>query len=290
MIKQKGANLYLLRRNIHRIEKGILMRPRKNIFAVRFIEETVDCFNSVVQVSKQNDDPQVKWAYDVLTEYFKITAPHPLRDRAYKVFSSISFDGTIGQAKKYVPYQRAADVDHKVTIEDLYELAKYRRSVRWFTSKSVESNKIDKALEIASQSPTACNRQPYKFKIFQDKALVEKLVRMPMGTGGFAENIKNIVVVIGDLSAYPFERDRHLIYIDSSLAVMSFIYGLEVQGIGSCVLNWPDVKKKEEEVSEYLGLKSDERVIMFMAIGYPDNEGSVAFSQKKSLSDLRQYN
>ena len=34
----------LLRRSIHRIEKGLIMRPRRNTFAADYIKETVDIF------------------------------------------------------------------------------------------------------------------------------------------------------------------------------------------------------------------------------------------------------
>ena len=86
------------------------------------------------------------------------------------------------------------------------------------------------------------------------------------------------------------EGDRYIIYTDSSLAVMSFIYALEVQGISSCILHWPEVQSKEKEISKILNLKPDERVIMFMSIGYPDPEGKVAFSKKRDVELIRQYN
>ena len=38
------------------------------------------------------------------------------------------------------------------------------------------------------------------------------------------------------------------------------------------------------------GLPRHERGILFIAIGYPDPEGLVAFSEKKDLDHLRSYN
>ncbi len=86
------------------------------------------------------------------------------------------------------------------------------------------------------------------------------------------------------------ERDRHLIYIDSSLAAMSLVFAAEVQGLSTCCINWPDVEDKEQWMAELLKLDQDERPIMCMALGYPDPDGLVAFSQKKTVEQLRQYN
>lgn len=51
----------------------------------------------------------------------------------------------------------------------------------------------------------------------------EKAVATAKCVGGatdFAENLPAMIAIVGDLSAYPYERDRHLIYIDGSLAAM----------------------------------------------------------------------
>src|SRR5690606_21336945 len=42
-----NANLYTLIRNTHRIEKGLLMKPRRDVFASDFITETVTCYEKV---------------------------------------------------------------------------------------------------------------------------------------------------------------------------------------------------------------------------------------------------
>ena len=60
----------LLRRNTHRLEKGLIMRPRRSVFAEAFILETVECYSRAVR-STQLDSNELKWATDVLDEYLK---------------------------------------------------------------------------------------------------------------------------------------------------------------------------------------------------------------------------
>ena len=111
-----------------------------------------------------------------------------------------------------------------------------------------------------------------------------------MGTRGFHHQFPVFVVITGQLSAYPYARDRHVIYVDAALAAMSLQFALEVQGVSSCSINWPDVASKNRQMARAIGLGSDERVVMCLSAGYPDPEAEVPFSQKKPLEELRSYN
>jgi nitroreductase len=71
---------------------------------------------------------------------------------------------------------------------------------------------------------------------------------------------------------------------------MNFMLALETLGLASCPINWPDVESREREMEEALGLEPDERPVMLLAVGHPDPEGLVAYSQKKKLSRMRSYN
>src|SRR5690606_11809839 len=101
------------------------------------------------------------------------------------------------------------------------------------------------------------------------------------GTNGFAENLPAMITIVGDLSAYPYERDRHLIYIDGSLAAMQLMLALETLGLSTCSINWPEVDSNERKLRKLIKLKDYERVIMLLAVGYADAGGGVPYSQKK---------
>lgn len=176
------------------------------------------------------------------------------------------------------------------TFEQLTALARYRRSVRWFQDKRVERELINKAVAVAAQSPSACNRQPFVFRIFDEPKMTARVASIPMGTAGYRHNIPVFVVIVGQQRNYFDERDRHLIYIDASLAAMAFIYAAESLGLSTCCVNWPDVDALERELAELIRLEPDERPVMCLALGYADPEGLVAYSQKKSVEQLCKYN
>ena len=282
-------NAYLLRRNVHRLEKGLIMQPRRDVFALDYIEETVDAYSKVFQerFDPCSVDSELKWFNDVILEYFRVVSSHPIIDKAKQIFLSNKPLDSDGQ---WIPYKRDLKKPPSVTYDQFLELCYRRRSVRWYQQKQVPRELIDCSIAAASLSPSACNRQPFEFRVFDDFKLVETVSQLPWGTNGFNQNFPAIVVVLGKLSAYFSERDRHIIYIDASLAAMTFMLSLETVGLSSCPINWPDIEEREEKMSKYLELEPDERPIMLIAVGYPDSSGMVPYSQKKNLEKIRSYN
>jgi nitroreductase len=110
---------------------------------------------------------------------------------------------------------------------------------------------------------------------------VKQIADCPGGAAGFSDQLPAIIVVVGDLSTYPFERDRHLIYIDASLANMQLMLAAETLGLATCPINWPDMEIAEKRIGELIDLPAYERVVMLMAIGYGDPDSGVPYSQKK---------
>lgn len=280
---------YLLRRNIHRIEKGLLMKPRRDVFAIDYVEETVDCYARMTTVCTDNTDPhELAWARGVLKAYFEAVGRHARIDAARKRFESLS--GSERGESELIPIRCGPSSPPSVAYHDFLELARRRRSVRWFLPKSVSRELIDQAITVASLSPSACNRQAFEFRVLDEPELVRRVASIPQGTSGFYESFSVVIAAVGKLSAYAVERDRHIIYIDIGIAAMSLMYALETVGLSSCCLNFPEVDAQEREIASILGLEPDDRVVVLIATGYADPEGMVACSEKKSLDALRRYN
>jgi nitroreductase len=158
--------------------------------------------------------------------------------------------------------------------------------VRWFEQRTVPRQLVEQALAAAAQAPSACNRQPFLFRYFERPEDAQRVAGIAMGTSGYAQNIPALVVVLGDLSCYPEERDRHVPYIDASLAAMQFMLALETLGLASCPINWPDIEYRERLMDRELALPRYLRPVMLIALGYPDPQGGVPFSAKKPVEAL----
>jgi nitroreductase len=285
-----GTALHLLRRNVHRVEKGLTMRPTRTQFATDYIGETVTAFRGAVGSGALPPDvPEFTWMYSVLDRYFTVTAEstHRSISQSRKVFRE-TIEAIDPVAEDHGPHL-AVPLVPTVKIDDLEALAAGRRSVRWFTREPVSRDLVDRAVAIAAESPTACNRQPYRFEIFDDPESTAKVAAIPMGTDGYEHQIPGLIVIVGNLGAFFDQRDRHLIYIDGCLAAMGLIYGLEAQGVNSCCINWPDMPEREAQIRKLLGLAPYERVVMLIAYGYADPDALVPFSAKRPVDDVRRY-
>ncbi|WNM64082.1 nitroreductase family protein [Candidatus Nitrospira neomarina] len=286
---------FKLRRNIHRLEKGLIMRPRRDDFALDYIAETVVIFDALSnrqrQKIKKENELLLKWAHDVLDHYFSITREHPTIVTCKKKFRTINLLKSTDRddSSPFCPYTRKSEDIPDISINQLHKLAQYRRSCRWYLQKPVSRAIIDQAMEVAMLSPSACNRQPFRFIIFDNQLSASDVGSIPMGTIGFSQNFPAIAVIVGQLDAFSDDRDRHVIYIDSALAAMAFQFALEVQGVSSCCINWPDIEAREKLMEKRLGLAKHERPILSISFGYADPKGQVPYSQKKALDEIRIY-
>jgi nitroreductase len=270
----------LLRRNVHRLEKGLVMRPRQAVFAEDYIVETVGELGRLVQAGRL-DAVEEKWALDVLDEYFRAVADTTAIADARAAFMAIGRRETHSDGQASAPRPRQSGAISGVSYDEFLALCRQRRSVRWFEQRHVPRELVLRALEAAAQAPSACNRQPFLFRYFEDPADAHRIAAIAMGTTGYAGNVPALVVLLGDLGCYPEERDRHVPYIDASLAAMQFMLALETLGLASCPINWPDIEYREREMDAALGLPPHLRPVMLIALGYPDPQGGVPHSAKK---------
>ncbi|SEP86397.1 oligosaccharide flippase family protein [Arthrobacter sp. OV608] len=285
-----GKQEFLLRRNIHMLEKGLTMVPRRETFGVDYIAETVALLRSAKDHQPKFISDEVQdWAREVLRRYFEATelSTSAVIRQAQSTFYAIDWasDGS-PESGPHAPYTDEPPVD----IETLTQLAVRRKSVRWFEPKPVPRELVDLAMNVAREAPSACNRQPFTFRIFDDPEMIRQVAAVPMGTAGYGHNLPGLAVIVGDLSAFSDERDRHLIYTDGCLAAMSFILGLEAQNVASVCINWPDILERDKRMGKLLGLNSHERVVMLIGFGFADSASLTPYSAKRDLDALRSYN
>ena len=282
-LKEIGETSVLLRRNIHKLEKGLIMQPRRDVFAEGVIGETVKIYERAIKDGNLNTGEK-KWFTDVLTKYFNVVKNTNTIIKAREKFEAC--DVQDNDSKKFIPYTFDTLPELSVNYEQLHKLFLKRRSVRWYKDKDVSITLIEKAVNLATLAPSACNRQPYSFYVSETRKKAVEMALCAGGTPGWAKGIPCTIAIIGDLSAYPRERDRHLIYVDGSLASMQLMLALETLGLSTCPINWPDIEREEKKMATLLKLKPYERPVMLLSVGYALNQGGIAYSQKKNANTL----
>lgn len=269
-----------LRRNIHRLEKGMTMKPFRFPFGMEYIEETVEIFLEARTL--HHEKAVMKWAENVLMEYFSNDVRDAKLVELRSKFLAAGTDESISGLVPF-PYSIAVSETARIAFEDI---VRSRSSLRHFSDRPVDPGTVNHALDFARKAPSACNRQPFRYEIFLNSKRARDLASISIGTGGYADGVRSLAVLIGDLSNYENQRDRHLIYIDGGLSAMCFVLSLQSLGVGSCCINWPDQEPQESMMKAELGLKPWERIVMLIAIGYPAGDALVPYSLKKEIDEI----
>jgi nitroreductase len=275
--RNNNYNFYNLKRNIHRIEKALIFEDRKDIFAEWYIWETVKSLNELIE---QNilDKGNLHYFISILDKYFSVVKLTWDIIESYNIFLSIRNKFDI-ETDFYLPFKKS-DLNLNFWYEDFLLLAKKRRSVRFYCDKKVEEIKIKKAVKIAEQSPSACNRQSFYFKIISpDK--IDRLSDLAWWIKWY--KVPNLIAVIWDYSWYFDERDFKAPIIDSSLASMWLLYWFEIQWISSICINWSNNKNRDMNSKKLLWLKDTEFIVMLIWFWYADKEWLIPYSCKNNL-------
>ncbi len=278
------------RRNIHRLEKGIAANRLKHVdtFAADYIEETIDDFSTL---AKNGMEPSFyKWGNDVLTTYFSIVASTEKIKTLKDKFQSITIptDMECDTTAESAPYAFSELPPLSLTYDQLNQLLHRRHSVRWYNDQMVTDEIIQRAVSAAITSPSACNRQAFNVYCLRGEKL-DEVKKLKLGFEIFAEHIHTFLFIVGDLSAYIEERDKHLIYIDGGLFAMSLMLAFETLGVSTCPINFPDMAWLDAEMDRILGLDPYQKGVMLMSIGYADANSPVPFSAKKQVDEVLKF-
>lgn len=282
--KRSVAELHSFRRNIHRLEKGLSYEVPKGIFAEDYISETVRQLN-IGRTQNLFDSDTLDWAEAVLSKYFDTVEASSVVKKARAEFEALN---TRNVHSTWVPYPSHTRGNLAVQYDDMYRIALYRRSVRTYDDRPVDPKIVCCAMEIAALSPSACNRQAFRFMLFTDRDTVKQISLIPGGVAGYS--LPSIVVVVGCYRGYFDPRDINAPVIDASLASMSFLFALETLGLSSVCINWPNLPDRERRIREVIRLRDDEFVVMLIGIGYAKDTAIIPYSKKKPVSELLSVN
>jgi nitroreductase len=146
---------------------------------------------------------------------------------------------------------------------DVIEVIKKRRSVRSYTDKPVERDKIQRLLEAARLAPSASNRQEWRFVVVTDEKRRAALAE--------AANNQEFVAQASVVIAACAEHDGHVMRcgqacypIDVAIAVDHMTLQAVAEGLGTCWIG----AFYEDQVRQILGIPEEIRVVELLTVGY----------------------
>ena len=157
-----------------------------------------------------------------------------------------------------------------------------RCSVRAYKAKDFEEDKLKKVLEAARLSPSASNRQDWKFVVVRNKEAKKRLAKAASGQS-FIGEAPVVIVACGTEPKGMLACGQPAHTVDVSIALAYMILQAYELGLGTCWIG----AFSEEETKKILSIPEDVRVVAMTPLGYPDQSPSQ--KSRKSLDQIVCY-
>ena len=170
------------------------------------------------------------------------------------------------------------------------EIAENRQSCRSYDrSRPVENEKLQRILEAARLSPSACNGQPYHITVCRGEA-AERVAKATQGMGmNKSASDAPVMLVISEeeyvKSAALGAKLKKNDYRSIDIGIVSAYITAEAaaQGLGSCILGWLD----DGKIREICGLTKPVRLVI--TLGYPKEGDALRPKKRKDIDELVSY-
>jgi len=155
-------------------------------------------------------------------------------------------------------------------------LAHKRISVRRYIDKPIDDESLKTCIEAARLAPSACNSQPWKFIVVNDKDLKDAFCKKAFSgiysMNSFAITAPVMVAVVSEKSTFFAKiggqfRGTQYCLIDIGIACEHLVLQAAELGIGSCLFGWFN----EKEVKKLLKIPMMKKVDMLISLGYYEN-------------------
>ncbi len=279
----------LLTVSSHCIEKGLSYpSPRLKFGAekVKMISELL-----VEYIPRYGYDHCVQMGIEALTEYCEYHRKNNIQMEALetvlqKLQSERDVEEGLCDAGTSASISLRRDEIHDAGKIDIERFLKSRHSIRHFDDQSIEKELIERAVSLAILTPSACNRQMWRVRVFQDPECKEAILGLQSGNRGFGEKIDTLLIVTCDLQGFYAPVERNEAWVNGGMFTMTLLLTLHSLGLGACCLNWSASKEKDLKLRQVVELPEEEVVVAIVAAGHIPKRLAVAASMRKPLKDI----
>ena len=188
--------------------------------------------------------------------------------------------GGIGGVKKI----ERSEIEQAIDI-DFERFVKSRSSVRNFSAEEIHDDDIYKAVNLARNTPSVCNRQSWRVHIYKDSETKLRLLQLQNGNNGFTTSINRLLIITTDTRKFT-NLESNQVFVDGGLFAMNLLLSLHAHGIASCCLNTCLPYTIENRIKAIGKISKSERLIMMIGIGKFKDTFEVATSEKKPIESI----
>lgn len=267
----KGQKLRaLLLISIHGIEKGLSFEKKKENWGKQKVLRLVYL---IEQYHKEfGEDEIFKMGINALNAYKNDENSCSEAKIVSKIDKLLNTVDTNCYVKDMIGVKQVTKPNLNIGYDDLLVFMKSRSSVRYYSKNPITEEEINKAIVMAQQTPTACNRQSCRVYVIKDTVHKKQLIDSQHGDQGWCLGADIVFVVTANQSYFNATYERYQMYIDGGLYAMNLVYGLHVQGIATCYKMYNKGKKEDDMTRKICGISASEVPIILILAGHYKEE------------------
>lgn len=146
-----------------------------------------------------------------------------------------------------------------------------RASVRNFTDKAVEQEKIELLLHASMAAPSACNKQPWHFVVVNDRITLDKIPTFSP-YAGMVKEAPLAIIVCGDTDKAMDGWEQEFWIQDCAAATENILLMANALGLGAVWTALYPAKERYQGMQQLLGLPQSVIPLNTIVIGYPKGE------------------
>lgn len=269
----------------HAIEKGLIHDDLRLGFGVKRISELLRLLNIWKDRNIDTSDKRYQAGISVLERYIEVHEMNNFNvDNLKKQVISLKGETNIKVTAGEITLKKEDILSN--AKGDFYKFSYSRHSIRDFSNEKISLKKLEEAVTLAGNAPSACNRQSSKVYLIQDEDTIGETLKIQNGIQGMAKNISALLLVTADNQYFGSLNERNQSFIDGGIFTMNLLYSLTYYDIANCVLNADLNTKSETKIKKLFNVSNREDLIAFIAIGsYPD-EFKVPVSTRDTTEDI----
>ena len=269
---------------VHSIEKGLTFKKIRYGFGRKKIEELLKFIKEYIYLDYDMDRYAIQAGMIAIESYIKfhkeVSYDISWLEKEYNTFKEY--------IKHYVNVgTHCYDKEELINNKDfLFEdFISRRHSIRSFSKEEVTENEIKKALKLAQNAPSACNRQPIKvyYSLNKEKnAIIDEIIP---GNSGFMGNVDKYLIITSDVSAFGGNEINQW-YVNGGIYCSFLVLALHSLGIGTCIFQWAYDKSKEKKLRKLANIRENEEIIIVVGIGKYEEKISVPIGCRKRIEEI----
>lgn len=271
-------------RQYHIVEKGLaLPDPYVTLSRLR-VGPLIDDLEQYSH--RYGEDGVTAAARQALREYVDAMAPDPRADSVDLDRIRRTTDGAAENTASATIEIKRSEIAEQVRLGGSDFFAS-RHSIRHFSDdEDVDEDDVLEAIRMAQKTPSVCNRQAWRVRLFHDEDAKAKALKHQAGNRGFGDQIPLLLAITCDIQNYLHVGERNQAYVDGGMFAMSLVYALHAQGFGTCCLNWGKYRRQDLRAKRALRIPDTETIVMFMAVGHLPELLKVARSSRYDVDEM----